>query len=519
MPLAGPPLAAPFDIQRLLETGLSTKPDEIALRSLDACWNWKELAEQSTRLAGHLLSQGLQAGDRVASLMPNRGELIIHYLACMKAGLVATPLNYRYQPPEIDHALKISDASLLLFHAEREQEISKSKLANQLPLGQIRYSGPKSRKPNLEWFLSNDSPIDDFPEIQRDTPAFIYFTSGSTGKPKGVTHTQATIGWMIASHIAALEFTSEDVLLPSSSLSHIGACLSSLSCLACGGRVDVAHLTDGDEVLQLLEQTRPTILIMLPAALTCLVNEHAATKNHFSSLRACFSGGDSVSPALEHAFSKLTGMTIDEVYGMSEIGLATTNRPSGTNKLGSIGQLADGYQASIRNSDQEEVPTGDDGQLWMKSPANTIGYWGHPEAMQKTIQDGWLDTGDLARADSDDYIWFLGRKKRITVHDGSNICPQEIEASLTDHPSIDSACVVGIQDMIHGETVCAYVTLKDGKKQPTVAELIKHSRNQVGYKAPEQIRFLESMPLNTTGKLDRKILKRMATNNPSQSSQ
>ncbi|MCP4191306.1 MAG: acyl--CoA ligase [Planctomycetaceae bacterium] len=514
MPLAGPPLSAPFDLQRLLENELSTQPDEIALRSLDACWNWQELAEQSSRLAGHMLSLGLQPGDRVASLMPNRGELIIHYLACIKAGLVATPLNYRYQTPEIDHALEVSGASLLLFHAEREQDISKSKLASQLPLGQIRYAGPKSRKPSLEWFLTNDSPIDNFPEIPADAPAFIFFTSGSTGKPKGVTHTQATLGWMIASHIACLELTSEDVLLSSSSLSHIGASVSSLSCLAIGGRVDVAHLLDGDEILQLLEQTRPTVLIMLPAALHCLIQEHGATKNHFSSLRACFSGGDSVSPELEHDFAELTGMAIDEVYGMSETGLATTNPPSGTNKLGSIGQLAHGYQASIRNDDQEEVATGEEGQLWITSAANTIGYWDQPDATKKTIQDGWLNTGDLVRADADDYIWFLGRKKQIIVHDGSNICPQEVEASLIEHPAIGNACVVGIHNVIHGETVCAYVTLNAQEKQPTAAEIIKSSRKRVGYKAPEQIHFLESMPLNKTGKVDRAMLKRMAEDSP-----
>jgi acyl-coenzyme A synthetase/AMP-(fatty) acid ligase len=510
MPLAGPPLERSIRLVELLKVGLETKPDEPALVSAQARWTWRELDRASDRLAKHLLALGLKPGDRVASLMPNRVALVVHYLACIKAGLVATPLNYRYQAPEIDHALEVTEASILLAHAERDADLAKCRLAGKLRLGRIRYGADDGRSPSFEQFLQTEPPAIDLPTPEPSTPSFIFFTSGSTGKPKGVTHTHETFGWMLASGIAALEITPADLFLPGSSVSHIGAILLSLSAIAAGARVDVARTFDGDEMLPLLQKTRPTLLCMLPAALICLVRDHGATREHFSSLKACLSGGDKVSPELEHEFTELAGFAIDEIYGMSEIGLATANPPSGLNKLGSIGPVAPGFEVSIRDEEGNELPTGEEGRLWVKSLCNMVGYWNRPDATAETIVDGWLDTGDVAKVDEDGYLWFEGRRKQIIIHDGSNICPQEVEDSLLEHAAVEAAGVIGIHDPVHGENVRAYITLKEGAERPTSAELIKFSRERVGYKAPEEIVVLDEMPLNATGKLDRVTLKKMA---------
>ena len=131
----GAKLERPIRLSSLLEVGLQNKPTEPALVSLERIWSWQELEQASTRLAGQYLALGLAPGDRVASLLPNRGALLVHYLACCKAGLVATPLNYRYQAPEIDHALEVSGASVLIAHAEREDVLAASKQVSRLPLG------------------------------------------------------------------------------------------------------------------------------------------------------------------------------------------------------------------------------------------------------------------------------------------------------------------------------------------------------------------------------------------------
>ena len=133
MPLAGPPLTLSDQVGNLLGHGLTTKPDDLALASAKTQMSWRELDEISTRLAAQYLALGLEPGDRVASLMPNRPALIVHYLACLKAGLVATPLNYRYMAPEIDHALEVSGASLLLHHAERDEDVAASKFGTNCP--------------------------------------------------------------------------------------------------------------------------------------------------------------------------------------------------------------------------------------------------------------------------------------------------------------------------------------------------------------------------------------------------
>jgi long-chain acyl-CoA synthetase len=508
--LSGATLARPIELANLLDVGLSSKPHEPALVTLDRTWSWRELDQASTRLAGQYLELGLVQGDRVASLLPNRGALFVHYLACFKAGLVATPLNYRYQAPEIDHALETSGASLLVAHCERDDVLAASEQVTQLPLGRISYGAKDGSNRRLEDLLTVHAPAKDFPPPRPETPAFIFFTSGSTGKPKGVTHSHETFGWVVASAVAGLALTPTDVFLPATSASHIAASSLSLAGLAAGACVAVARSFGGDEMLPLLRNTRPSLLCMLPTPLFALVRCQGVAREDFQSIRRCVSGGDKISAELEREFTDLTGFAIEELYGMTETGTSTINPPAGDNRIGSIGQLAPGFTASIRGDDGGEVPTGTPGRLWIRSPSNMIGYWNRPDATAETMVDGWLDTGDLVAADEQNYLWFRGRKKQIIVHDGSNICPQEVEDSLLENEAVASVGVVGIHDLIHGENVRAYLVYRPGINRPTTAELIEFSRARVGYKAPDEIIVLDEMPTSAVGKVDRVALKHMA---------
>lgn len=513
MPLAGPQLEKPFVLTEILAKGLTEKPDELALVTNESRWTWRELEAASRRLAANYLALGLQPGDRVASLLPNRGALVVHYLACFRAALVATPLNYRYQAPEIDHALEVSGASILVAHAERDADLELSKFVPTLPKGRITYGANDERQPSLEALTEQQPASAELPQVSPSDPVFIFFTSGSTGKPKGVTHTHETFGWMAAASAAGLALSHEDIFFPATSASHIAASSLTFASFGAGVRVDLARTFDGDEILSLLRNTRPTLLCMLPAPLFGLVRDHDAQQEDFHSVRMCVSGGDKVSAELEKEFTELAGFTIEELYGMTETGTSTTNPPHGVNKLGSIGQLCPGYEASIRDDAGQEVPAGTPGRLWIRSRANMVGYWNRPDATAETIVDGWLDTGDLVSADEDGYLWFRGRKKQIIIHDGSNISPQEVEESLLEHPAVDAAGVIGIHDLVHGENVRAYVTIKPGAKRPTATELMQFSRARVGYKSPSEVVFLDAMPINATGKVDRVALKQLAESN------
>jgi long-chain acyl-CoA synthetase len=497
----------------LLRAGLGANPDGLALISADTRCTWRSLDDLSDRLAVSLLGLGLKPGDRVASLMPNRPALVVHYLACFKAGLVATPLNYRYMAPEIDHALAVSEARALLAHVEREEDLAASQLARQLPLGTISYGGKRGAGPAFEELMKEEASPSPLPPPSPETPAVIFFTSGSTGRPKGVTHTHQTLGWMFATAAAALEFGPDDLLLAGSSLSHVGAFYVSFAALSVGAGVIVARTFDGDELLPLLRDDRPTVLSMLPSALFALTRDHGARHNDFAALRLCRAAGDTVSAELEREFTALSGFVIDEAYGLTEVGLVTISPPSGRIKLGSVGQVVPAVSLSIRNDDGEELPVGSEGRLWIKTPAVTVGYWDDPGATEAAFSNGWLDSGDVMRVDDEGYFSFCGRKKQIIVHDGSNICPQEVEGALVEHPSVTSAGVIGIHDLVHGENVRAYITLVEGTERPTSQELIRFARARVGYKAPEEIVVLDEMPLTATGKLDRTDLKRMAEAN------
>jgi acyl-CoA synthetase (AMP-forming)/AMP-acid ligase II len=510
MLLNGASLDAPRPIAELLHPGLARRPDDVALISAASRWTWSELDARTNNLAANLLALGLRRGERVASLMPNRGGLLIHYIACIKAGLLAVPLNYRYMPPEIDHALAVSEASILFAHAEREQDLAASKLARRLPRGLISYGAHDGSAPRFEELIEPAASHQKIPVPEAGDAAFIFFTSGSTGPAKGVTHSCGSLSWMLASTAAAFGFTKDDVVLPGSSISHLGGFIFSFAALAAGARVVVARTFDSDEMLPLLREDRPTVLCMLPTALLHLVRDHGATCEDFKSVRICRSGSDKVPAELEREFTELTGLVIDEGYGMTEVGLATLNPPSGTIKMGSIGPPVPGFALSIRDESGREVPTGSEGRLWIKTRSATIGYWNNPTATTAVFRDGWLDSGDLMKADADGYLWFCGRKKQIIVHDGSNICPQEVEGALLEHPAVDNVGVVGVHDLVHGENVRAYVTLKQSVARPSAQELIRFARARVGYKAPEEIEFLSEMPLNPTGKVDRVVLKRMA---------
>jgi acyl-CoA synthetase (AMP-forming)/AMP-acid ligase II len=507
--------AAPLN--DLLRAGLDAAPDDAALVSATRSLTWHELDEESTGLAGGYRSLGLEQGDRIASLMPNRIDLVVHYLACFKAGLIATPLNYRYTHREIDHALEVSGAKALLAHVERAGDVAESGLTAGLERGTIAYGDGEAPGPadgdwgqSFEALLESEPLPAGQPPVDPASPAAIFFTSGSTGPAKGVTHTRQSLRWMIASAATAFGLDAEDVFLPGSSMSHIGSFLWSLTTLAVGGRVVVARSTDAHELLPLLREHQPTVLAMIPAALSALVRDHDLQPGDLSCLRICRAGADKVSTELLHEFAAAAGFPIVEGYGMTEVGLATLNPPSGVVKQGSIGRPIGGFSIAIRDEAGEPVGTESVGRVWIRTRSRMAGYWEAPEATAEVVLDEWLDSGDLARADEDGYLWFFGRKKQVIVHDGSNISPLEVEGALGEHPAVALAGVVGVDDTVHGENVRAYVTLREGAQQPASADLIVFCRDRVGYKAPEEVVFLDEMPLNPTGKIDRVGLKRMA---------
>ena len=504
------PAGEPTRLSQLLKVGLQLKPDDPAFISSEGRWTWRDLDRASGNYAANLLALGIAPGDRVASLMPNCGATVIHYLACLKSGIVTTPLNYRYTAQEIDHALEVSGATALLVHAERDAEIADSKLVRSMPMGVIGYGNNPNHRLSFAALLEQPPCNADLPAPAPADPAFILFTSGSTGAAKGVTHSFSSMGWIIASLVQSCAATSKDIVLLACSMAHIGALMDTFMGLAVGAQVVNPRSFDGRELLRQMREHRPTMVAMLPAMLFGLTRNPDARREDFASLRLCIAGGDKVPAELEREFSSLTGLSINETYAMSENGTSTVQPLGGPYKIGSVGRPVAPYEVSIRDESGNELPVGMAGRFWIKSPCTMIGYWNSPDSTKVVFNDGWLDTGDVMKLDEDGYLWFCGRRKQVIIHDGSNITPQEVEDALLSHPALATAGVVGVPDLVHGENAHAFVTFKEGAVRLDPDELISFARLRVGYKAPKSIFVLDQIPLNPSGKVDRALLKKMA---------
>ena len=507
MQVSGRFLAEPFELDHPLRAGLSRDPSAVAVHDLNRSMSWVDLEESCNALARRYLNLGLRPGDRIASLMPNSLELLIHYLSGLRCGFVLTPLNDRYTVPEINHALEVSGARCLLHHCERQSDVDASNAPRACELGCIR-ANDAGFLGELSAELSEN--LGDLPPFQTehdpDQPCFLFFTSGSTGKPKGVTHTRKSLGWMFSSVAEVTGLKPGEQFLAGSSLSHIASSTFALSALCRGASVLVPNNLSCHCLETLLRQHHPQVVMALPVTLFSLVRDERLQRSDFSSVRLCISGGDKVNHQLHVEFEQATGQRIDECYGMNEIGFASLSPIEAENRIGSVGQMCPGFEGCIRSADGRELSSGEEGVLWVKSPTLTVGYWNNPAATAETIQEGWLNTGDAMRLDDDGYLWFCGRRKQIIVHDGSNICPQDVEEALMEHPAVDQAGVIGIEDDVHGQNVHAYVSFKTGCSVPTIPDLISFARDRVGYKAPEVLQVLPSLPLNSVGKINRVAL-------------
>jgi len=517
MALSGPSLAMPVDVSRLLDKGLAGDPDDTALISLETSWTWRELSEDSARLAGNLLDLGLSPGDRAASLMPNRCALLVFYLACLKAGLVATPLNYRSTAAEIDRMLEASGASVLLAHRERAEDLAASPRVEALPYGIVGFGQGSLAGARFDDFIERDPETEDFPEIEPEAPALLLFVPTVEGGLKGIVHSRSGLGWSLASVAAGYALVPEDIFLTGTALSHYGAIVQCLSALASGARVAIARNADAEEILPLLRAEQPSLAFMPPSSMVRLVRDHEATAKDFASLRYLAAGGGQAPLSQVLEFERQTGVILYEHYGLVELGPITVQPQTEAERVtGAVGQLLPGFSAEIRGETGYLLPAGMPGRLWLRSPTALLGYWEEGTTRPGLNAEGWLDSTETMRADSSGTLILTSAKKYLLVKDLEGSIAREVEAVLGEHPSIAAAAIVTLHDLLHGETWLAFVVPAKGEEQAGEQELIAYARSRVGYKAPEQIVVLDALPLDSSGAPDRVALRRLAESGLSQ---
>ncbi len=454
---------------------------------------YAELESDSTRTARWLVADGVQPGDRVAIHCHNSYEAIRLFHAVFKAGAVAVPVNTRMKAPEIAYVLDHSGATRY-FCAPALAPLARDAAALSALAPEVVDVVPAS---GVEVALPDGSP---------ETLVAILYTSGTTAKPKGVCFTLTTA-------LAFCRWAETDMIggenavgLCTTSLMHVAGMFITLACIYSGATAVILHAFDPAVALDALERYRCTFLFSLPVFLHVLVEEQARQPRDASSLRSSLAGGDSIPLALQAAFQQHFGLPLQEGYGMTEAGILAINPLDG--RHGSMGLPTTGTELRIADADGRELPSGETGEIVVRTPVCTPGYWNDPDATHALYNpDGWLRTGDLGCLDADGYLWFRGRVKQIIVKGGSNISPQEVESALTSHPAVRQAGVVGSPDPVYGEKIVAFVSLRTGVATAE-AELREFARKQIAdYKTPDRIVFLDELPMGLTGKIDRRALK------------
>jgi acyl-CoA synthetase (AMP-forming)/AMP-acid ligase II len=473
---------------------------QIAVRFGEPSLTYGELESKASRLAGGLLEAGIAPGDRVALFMPNCPELVIAYLACFTAGVIAVPLNTRYRAPEVAYALERSGAGTVIVHHDLLGEVG-------TPPERLWIVGDGDQG----WRAALDAQPVQARAASGNAAAIILFTSGSTSRPKGVTHTHASMSHTVSTQARVQDLGPDDVNLITLAMCHVAGLFGQLlATLHTGGCCLLHSRYDPGAAALEIERSRVTRIQLLPAQLATLLDAAEADSRDLSSLRCAIVGGDALTLDQHDRFREVTGLEATEVCGMTECFNYSMNPPFAAKRLGSIGRPPPGTELRLESVAGGEPLAGEAGEVLVRSAGVMGGYWGDPGHTAAALRDGWLHTGDLARRDTDGWYWFVGRSKDVIIRGGSNVAPGEVEAVLHEHPAVIAAVVVGVPDKRLGQRIAAWV--QPGAGAFTSAEqLDEFVRERIAaYKAPEWIWIEQTLPTTSVGKLDRHLLQQRA---------
>ncbi len=514
----------PQTIRELLERNMADFADREALVSVSyrtRQWlrhTWKEMDEQSGRLAAGLADLGVKKGQKVGFMLTNSVECYTTYLAIHKLGAVFVPINVRLVPREVEHILEHSDTDWIIAGHDF------------LPLvDQVRdrlniktYVGIEKEGQELPGWVESFSKLmsctGSLPalSIGPDDEADILYTSGTTGLPKGVVLTQSNkvaCGRLIGTscdmsrlHCGVPRLQNVFPFFTSSGCSSV-----MMMWLYFAPVVILEETFDAVKTFEIMEKERPTAYGGAPAMFVFLLNHPRFKEFDTSSVRTLISGAAAMP---EEIIRKLQaawpGIKVYTTYALTEGGTGgtTLNAADMFTKIGSVGQpWAPDQEMRIVNDQGQEVEPGVVGEIVLRGPNVMKEYYKNPESTAQTLRDGWLHTGDMGRCDEEGYLYFTDRKKDMIVRGGYNVYSVEVESVLYEHPAVGQCAVVAKPHPSLGEDVLAFVVPKPGE-EVTAEALQEFTRDKLAdYKRPRDVRFLDSMPINPTGKVDKRTLK------------
>ncbi|MCG3124850.1 MAG: Long-chain-fatty-acid--CoA ligase [Phycisphaerales bacterium] len=432
-------------------------------------------------------------------MIPTSGAFPIAALAGWILGKVVVPLNFLLTREELQYVIDdcgcdtVVSATPLLDHMGYEPTVP-----NLLRIDQMSFAG----MPEVRWPA----------QASDDDLAVLLYTSGTSGRPKGVMLTHGNICANMEQIQDWVEFTHRDVMLGVLPQFHtFGLTVLTLLPLRGGIRVVFAPRFVPGRIIKLLREHRPTVMVAIPSMYAALLHAKDATAEDFSSLRYVVSGGEPLPAAVFEKFRERFKVTINEGYGLTETSPVTNWCRPGEWRPHSVGRpIPRVVERIVDPATLIDLPTGTDGEVWIGGPNVMRGYYKLPEETARALTpDGFLRTGDMGRLDADGHLYITGRIKEMLIIGGENVFPREIEEVIKQHPSVVDAGVVGKPDPLRGELPVAFVELHEGAAFDERALLTWLRERLAGYKVPDEIRHLASLPRNPTGKVMRRELKKL----------
>ena len=486
-----------------------------------------DIASTAAQLSAGLHALGVEKGDRVLVMMPNCPEVVIAYQGITRAGAVIIPVLPVLKAPEVRYIAANSGAKAIITSAlllpllkpaladvptmhfiistdlpEQAQEETPAQ-PRVVAFNQVVEMGHDES----QRYLSSLSSV----EVGPDDMAVVLYTSGTTGRPKGVILTHHGIVANALSSRSEEAFQQQEhakeIQLAVLPLAHAyGIVALNVGCLT--GATMVMHPRfDPVAVLSAIERYRITAFAGVPAMFVALLNTPGTDKYDTSSLEYCVSGSAPLPMQVLQGFEQKFHCPIREGYGLSEASAVLTSTRSNTDrKPGSVGKPLPGVEIRIEDEHGNPLPAGQTGEIVARGPNIMSGYYNLPEETATALRDGWLYTGDMGYFDEDGFLYVVERKKDLIIRGGFNIYPRDVEEVLASHPAVVEAAVVGVHSERMGEEVKAFVVTRT----PVDAEtLMAYCREKLAnYKTPSQIEFLEALPRNSVGKIDKKVLRK-----------
>lgn len=514
-------------------------PDRVALHFMGFEMTFKQLYEAVLKLANYLRELGIEKGDRVAIMLPNTPQAVISFYGVLFAGGVVVETNPMYTERELAYQLKDSGAKAIIAleilyprikRVEGETDLEHiiiTAIKDYLPFPknliypiiqkrQYGFSVKVEHKGNQHLFTeimkrSIPDELDVTFDVNHDM-ACLQYTGGTTGFPKGVmlTHKNLIANAKMCDVWLMRGKNGNDVVLGALPFFHVyGLTTVMILSVMNGAKMVLIPKPEPETLLKAIESQKVTLFPGAPTMYIGLLNHPDLEKYDLSSIEYCISGSAPLPKEVQDKFEKATGGIIVEGYGLTESSPVTHANPLDREKrrIGSIGlPWPDTEAAVVSLENDEKLPPGEIGEIIVKGPQVMMGYWRRPEETEMTLKNGWLYTGDIGYMDEDGYFYIVDRKKDMIIASGFNIYPREIEEVLYEHSAIKEVAVAGVPDPYRGETVKAYIVLKEGAKV-TEEELDRFCRERLAaYKVPRIYEFRDELPKTTVGKILRRQL-------------